>query len=32
VEDGERRYKEAYNDGIGWDPILVEIKKLVESN
>lgn len=32
VEDGERRYKEAYNDGVGWDPILVEIKKLVESN
>lgn len=32
VTEGERRYKEAYNDGVGWDPILVEIKKLVESN
>lgn len=32
VAEGERRYKEAYNDGIGWEPILVEIKKLVESN
>lgn len=26
VADGERRYKEAYNDGKGWNPILVEIK------
>ena len=31
VADGERRYKEAYNGGEGWNPILVEIKKLVES-
>ena len=31
VADGERRYKEAYNNGEGWNPILVEIKKLVES-
>ncbi len=30
VADGERRYKEAYNDGKGWDPILQEIKKIVE--
>lgn len=30
VAEGERRYKEAYNDGQGWNPILVEIKKLVE--
>ncbi len=29
--DGERRYKEAYNSGEGWNPILVAIKKLVES-
>ena len=32
VADGERRYKEAYNRGEGWNPILVEIKKLVETN
>ncbi len=31
VADGERRYKEAYNNGDGWNPILVEIKKLVET-
>ena len=30
VADGERRYTEAYNNGEGWNPILVEIKKLVE--
>jgi uncharacterized protein YndB with AHSA1/START domain len=31
VADGERRYKESYNNGEGWNPILVEIKKLVEA-
>ena len=31
VAEGERRYKEAYNNGEGWNPILVEIKKLVET-
>jgi uncharacterized protein YndB with AHSA1/START domain len=31
VADGERRYKEAYNNGEGWNPILAEIKKLAES-
>ena len=31
VADGERRYKEAYNNGEGWNPILVQIKKLVEA-
>jgi uncharacterized protein YndB with AHSA1/START domain len=31
VADGERRYKEAFNGGEGWNPILVEIKKLVET-
>jgi len=31
VADGERRYKEALNNGEGWNPILVEIKKLVEA-
>ena len=30
VAEGETRYKEAYNNGEGWNPILVEIKKLVE--
>ena len=30
VGDGERRYKEAYNNGEGWNSILVQIKKLVE--
>lgn len=31
VAEGERRYAESYNGGEGWNPILVEIKKLVES-
>lgn len=30
VAEGERRYKEASNGGEGWNPILVEIKKLAE--
>jgi uncharacterized protein YndB with AHSA1/START domain len=30
VADSEKRYTEAYNGGEGWNPILVEIKKLVE--
>jgi uncharacterized protein YndB with AHSA1/START domain len=30
VAEGERRYTEAYNNGEGWNPILVEIKKLLE--
>lgn len=30
VADGERRYGESWNNGEGWNPILVEIKKLVE--
>jgi len=30
VAEGERRYKESYNNGEGWNPILVAIKKLVE--
>lgn len=29
--EGEKRYTEIYNNGEGWQPILVEIKKLVES-
>jgi uncharacterized protein YndB with AHSA1/START domain len=31
VAEGKRRYEEAYNNGEGWNPILVEIKKLVEA-
>ncbi len=30
VAEGERRYTEAYNNGEGWNPILMEIKKLVD--
>jgi uncharacterized protein YndB with AHSA1/START domain len=29
--DGEKRYKDTYNNGEGWNPILVQIKKLVEA-
>ncbi len=32
VADGDRRYKEAYNEGQGWNPILVEIKKMLETD
>lgn len=28
VADGERRYKDSYNDGEGWNPILKAIKKM----
>jgi uncharacterized protein YndB with AHSA1/START domain len=31
VAEGERRYKESYNNGEGWNPILVEIKKIAEA-
>jgi uncharacterized protein YndB with AHSA1/START domain len=30
VAEGEKRYAEAYNGGEGWNPILVQIKALVE--
>ena len=30
VADGEKRYTETYNNGEGWNPILVQIKALVE--
>lgn len=30
VADGEKRYKEAYNNGEGWNPILVQVKQLAE--
>lgn len=31
VAEGEKRYADAYNGGEGWNPILVEIKKMVEA-
>ncbi len=31
VAEGERRYQEAWNNGEGWNPILIQIKKLVET-
>ena len=31
VADGERRFKDSSNNGEGWNPILVQIKKMVES-
>jgi len=30
--EGEKRYKDVYNNGEGWNPILIEIKKLLEVN
>ncbi|HTL83530.1 MAG TPA: SRPBCC domain-containing protein [Bacteroidia bacterium] len=32
VGDGEKRYKETYNNGEGWNPILVKIKEQVEQS
>lgn len=32
VADGEKRYADSYNNGEGWNPILVEIKKIVEES
>ena len=29
--DGEKRYRDVYNNGDGWNPILVEIKKVAEA-
>ncbi|MEO6358731.1 MAG: SRPBCC domain-containing protein [Ferruginibacter sp.] len=29
--DGEKRYQDVYNNGEGWNPILVQIKALAES-
>jgi len=31
VAEGDRRYQEAYNNREGWNPILVQIKSLVEA-
>ncbi len=30
VADGERRYEETYNNGEGWNPILIQIKQIAE--
>lgn len=30
VADGEKRYQDSYNNGEGWNPILIAIKELVE--
>lgn len=30
VAEGERRYNESYNHGEGWNPLLVQIKALIE--
>ena len=30
--EGEKRYKDVENNGEGWNPLLVEIKKVVEAN
>ncbi|MBK0402321.1 SRPBCC domain-containing protein [Adhaeribacter sp. BT258] len=32
VENGEKRYQEMYNNGEGWTPILVQIKKVAEKS
>ncbi len=29
--DGKKRYKDVYNNGEGWNPILVQIKNILES-
>ena len=31
VAEGERRYQESFNGGEGWNPILVNIKQLLEA-
>ena len=31
VAEGKRRYNEAYNNGEGWNPILVQIKAIAET-
>lgn len=32
VAEGEKRYEESYNNGEGWNPILIEIKKMLETH
>lgn len=31
VAEGERRYHESYNNGEGWNPILLQMKKIAEA-
>lgn len=31
VAEGEKRYQDAYNNGEGWNPILVQIKQIAEA-
>ena len=31
VANGEKRYQDAYNNGLGWSPILEQIKKILEA-
>ena len=31
VAEGARRYQESYNGGEGWNPILVQIRELLEA-
>lgn len=31
VENGEKRYNDSWNNGEGWNPVLIQIKKLVEN-
>ncbi len=30
--EGEKRYKDVYNNGKGWDPILMQIKEVAETD
>lgn len=32
VAQGQKRYEETYNNGEGWNPILVQVKALAEGN
>lgn len=32
VAEGEKRYADSYNNGEGWNPILVQIKSIAENN
>jgi uncharacterized protein YndB with AHSA1/START domain len=31
VAEGARRYSESYNNGEGWNPLLIQIKELIEA-
>ena len=32
VAEGEKRYADSYNNGEGWNPILVQVKSIAENN